>query len=29
MKWLDLLVKITGVIAFICIIIDFIQKRKK
>nr|DAQ92313.1 MAG TPA: hypothetical protein [Caudoviricetes sp.] len=29
MEWLDLLVKITGVIAFICIIIDFIQKRKK
>lgn len=29
MEWLDLLVKITGVIAFICIIIDFIQKKKK
>lgn len=29
MEWLDLLVKITGVIAFICIIIDFFQKRKK
>lgn len=29
MEWLDVLVKVTGVIAFVCIIIDFFQKRKK